>query len=250
MQLPPFIKKIAKKLQAALPFAVGKNEVYDRYTKKVLSIHCNPNSICIDIGANEGKILEWIIQNSPRAMHYAFEPIPSLYNQLKVKYSNQAMIFPIALSNQTAISSFNLVTTNTALSGLMKRPYPSFHKEQEIEVTTDLLDNIIKENERISLIKIDVEGGEWNVLKGASKTICRSKPIILFECGKLGGELYGFTAIDIYQFLTQSIEYRIYTLKGWLKIKNELSFLEFSEYYESGREFFFLAAPKSIPKNS
>jgi FkbM family methyltransferase len=245
LQLPSFIKKIAKKLQAALPFAIRKNEVYDRYTKDIIAKHCNHNSICIDIGANEGKILHWITKTSPNAMHYAFEPIPSLYNKLKIKYANQAMIFPIALSNQKSISTYNLVTTNNALSGLKKRPYASFHQEQKIEVLTDLLDNIIKEKDQISLIKIDVEGGEWNVLKGAEKTISRCKPMILFECGKIGGELYGYTASDIYQFFYHILEYRIYTLKGWLKTKNELSFLEFTKYYETGREFFFLASPKS-----
>jgi FkbM family methyltransferase len=245
-----FIKNIAKKLQAALPFAIGKNEVYDRSTQKIISSHCKQDSVCIDVGANEGKILNWMINTAPLAKHYAFEPIPSLYDQLKSKFANQAIISSIALSNQKGISHFNLVTTNTALSGLKKRPYKNSHQEETIEVVTDLLDNMINEFEKISLIKIDVEGGEWNVLKGASKTIRHSKPIILFECGKIGGELYGYAAPDIYQLFNELFEYRIYTLKGWLHAKKELSYPAFEKFYESGKEYFFLAAPKSISKNS
>ncbi len=250
MPVSNLIKKIGKKLQAALPFAIGKNEVYDRSTHKIISSHCKQDSVCIDIGANEGKILKWMIKTAPLAKHYAFEPIPSLYQQLKSKYGHQAIIFPIALSNEKGISIFNHVTTNTALSGLKKRPYKNSHQEETIEVATDLLDNMIDEFEKISLIKIDVEGGEWNVLKGASKAIRHSKPIILFECGKIGGELYGFNASDIYQLFNEIFEYRIYTLKGWLHTKKELSFTEFEKNYETGKEYFFLAAPISFNKNS
>lgn len=250
MSVSYFIKNIAKKLQAALPFAIGKNEVYDRSTKKIITSHCKHDSVCIDIGANEGKILKWMIKTSPLAKHYAFEPIPSLYHQLKSNFANHTIIFPIALSNQKGMSKFNLVTTNTALSGLKKRPYKSSHQEETIEVATDLLDHMIDEVEKISLIKIDVEGGEWNVLKGASKTILHSKPIILFECGKIGGELYGYAASDIYQLFNNLFEYQIYTLNEWLHTKKELSYTEFEKFYETGKEYFFLAAPKSISKNS
>jgi FkbM family methyltransferase len=250
LQIPYFIKKIAKKLQATLPFAIGKNEIYDRYTKEIIVTYCKPDAVCIDIGANEGKILDWIIQIAPQTTHYAFEPIPSLYQKLKLKYADRAKIFPIALSNQKGSSNFNLVTTNSALSGFKKRPYPSYHREKAIEVATDLLDQIIHENVKVALIKIDVEGGEWNVLKGASKTIQQNKPIILFECGKIGGALYEYTASDMYHLFSLSFEYHIYTLKGWLKTKTELSFIEFEMFYENGKEYFFLAAPKSMHKNS
>ena len=250
MSVSYFIKNIAKKLQAALPFAISKNEVYDRSTHKIISSHCKQDSVCIDIGANEGKILKWMIKTAPLAKHYAFEPIPSLYQQLKLKYGNQAIIFPIALSNQKGMSKFNHVTTNNALSGFKKRPYKSSHQEKTIEVATDLLDHMIDEVEKISLIKIDVEGGEWNVLKGASKTILHSKPIILFECGKIGGELYGYSGSDMYLLFNDFFGYQIYTLKGWLHAKKELSYPEFEKFYETGKEYFFLAAPKSISKNS
>ncbi len=250
MQLHYFIKKIVKQLLAFSPIAIGKNDVYDRFTKQIIAAHCDKDSVCIDIGANEGKILALMIQTAPLAKHYAFEPIPRLCNNLIKKYSNHAWIFPIALSDQKGISQFNLVTTNTALSGLKKRPYVSPHQDETIEVPTDLLDNMISVETKISLIKIDVEGGEWNVLNGAINTIQRSNPLILFECGKIGGDLYGFDATKIYQLFQDVFNYRIYTLKGWLNETQGLSFAEFEKNYESGKEYFFLAAPKSIHKNS
>lgn len=246
MQVPANIKRYAKKLQSILPFAVGKNEVYDRYTKKIIAQHCNYDDNCIDIGANEGKILQWMIEFSPKGKHIAFEPIPFLYAQLQLKFRNKVLILPYALSDQTSVSLFNYVTTDPALSGLLKRPYPKYHQEIQIEVQTRLLDQVIDQNLKISLVKMDVEGGELNVLLGAKQTIIRNKPIILFECGKIGGDLYEFTAEKMYQLFNETFQYRLYTLKGWLNTSSPLSYTVFADFYEKGSEYFFLAAPIDI----
>lgn len=251
MVVPAFIKRYAKKLRASLPFAMGKNELYDRSTKKIIAIHCKKDSNCIDIGANEGKILRWMIESSPNGKHIAFEPIPSLFNQLNLKFKDNATILPYALSNLQSVSKFNYVTSNPALSGLLKRPYASYHQEKQIEVKTELLDNIIEANLKISLIKMDVEGGEWNVLQGAIETIKRNKPIILFECGKLGGDLYKFNDSEMYQFFNEILKYRLYTLKGWVNAAPPLTYSDFASFYETGSEYFFLGAPIDItPENS
>lgn len=229
-----------------MPFAIGKNEKYDRFSLAVIQKHCKPDSICIDIGANKGKILQWMIQSAPAVKHFAFEPIPILYQQLYRQFSNKAFLFPIALSNVRTNRQFNFVETDPALSGFLKRPYPAHFKEKQIEVACNLLDNIIEPDLKISLIKIDVEGSEWDVLRGAIQTINRSKPLILFECGKIGGNLYQFSSSDIYYFLEHQVNYQIFTLSGWLKNLNALKYQEFHHYYETGAEYFFLAAPIDI----
>lgn len=246
MLVPAFIKNIAKKLQPLLPFAVSKNELYDRSTKKIISKHCKQDSNCIDIGANEGKILQWMIEISPNGKHIAFEPIPSLYDNLKLKYRSNALILNIALSDQQSVSQFNYVTSDPALSGLLKRPYPNYHHEKQIAVNTDTLDNLIAINHKISLIKMDVEGGEWHVLQGAINSINRDKPLILFECGKIGGDIYGFNDTEMYQLFNTQLHYQLYTLEGWLKAASPLTSIDFKAYYENGEEYFFLAAPIDI----
>jgi FkbM family methyltransferase len=51
------------------------------------------------------------------------------------------------------------------------------------EVPIDTLDKIIQENnlEKIDLIKVDVEGAEFDVLNGAISTLRKDKPILLIE---------------------------------------------------------------------
>jgi FkbM family methyltransferase len=237
------IKFVAKKLLALSPIALTKNERYDRLTKKVIQKTCSSNSVCIDIGAHEGKILKWMIAQSPLAIHYAFEPIPELFNLLVEEFRNNTHLFSIAVSNTKGITHFNLVQSNLAMSGLQKRSYGKNEIDYNIEVETDCLDHIIPITEKVSLIKMDVEGAELQVIKGAIKTIEGSKPLILFECGKVGGEAYEFSAKDAFQLFEMELAYQIFLIPDWLNNKSPLAFQDFDHYYENGTEYFFLAAP-------
>jgi len=79
-------------------------------------------------------------------------------------------------------------------------------------------------------------------LEGSLQTIQSSKPLILFEFGK-AATAYDYDDTAMFQFITQTINYRMYTLKGWLQKSNALTENEFHDYYEKGNEYFFVAAP-------
>ena len=238
------IKKMAKKILAMLPFALTKNIAYDRLTKLVIQRHCHSQSNCIDIGAHEGSILAMILAAAPQGKHYVFEPIPELYEQLNLNFGRQVQVYPFALSNQEGASHFNLVLSNPALSGLKKRPYWKTEVDQNITVATNLLDHLIPETTIIDLIKIDVEGAELLVLEGALKTILRCQPLILFECGNMGGQAYDFSAKDAFDLLDLQLKYQIFTLDAWLKNSPSLEFVDFQTHFDQGTEFFFLAKSK------
>jgi FkbM family methyltransferase len=244
LKLQKPIKNLAKKILTLLPIALTKNERYDRLTKKVIYKICQPYSNCIDIGAHDGRILTMILAAAPKGKHHAFEPIPILYEQLKTKFGTRAMIHSQALSNQTGKSNFNLVLSNPALSGIQKRPYWKAEIDSNILVETDVLDNLIPVFEQIDLIKMDVEGAELLVMEGGIKTITRCKPLILFECGKLGGIAYGFSAKDAFDLLDLKMKYQLFTLDGWLKNRPALSFVDFYQHFDQGKEYFFLAIPQ------
>lgn len=54
---------------------------------------------------------------------------------------------------------------------------------EKIDVKTDRMDNVIPITLPISLIKIDVEGAEYQVLKGATGILEKQRPVIIFEHG-------------------------------------------------------------------
>ncbi|OIR03451.1 2-O-methyltransferase NoeI [mine drainage metagenome] len=227
-----------------LPVAITQNERYDRLTKKIIFRVCQPNSVCIDVGAHEGKILKMMIDAAPQASHYAFEPIPELFQSLKQKFHKNEKLFCIALSDKKETTSFNLVLTDMAYSGLNKRAYDKKEKDISIVVETGLLDAIIPATEKIELMKMDVEGAELLVMRGAVQTIQRSKPVLLFEFGKAGAAAYNYNDEDMFQFINETLQYNIYTLQSWLKNKPSLTKQNFSDNYHSGKEYFFLAASK------
>ncbi|MDE3234678.1 MAG: FkbM family methyltransferase [Bacteroidota bacterium] len=237
------IKRIVKQIIKIFPVGLTENERIDRLTNKVISRVSSAESIFIDVGAHKGKILRLMHKAAPHHKHYAFEPIDELYNMLEAKYGSIAHIYKIALSDQKNLAPFNLVVTDMAYSGLQKRAYDKPEKDVAILVETDLLDNIIPSSKKIALLKIDVEGGEMLVLKGAEETIRRSNPIILFEFGKAGAEAYQNTPAMMYNYFSEKLGYEIYTLPSWLQQLSALSPAEFQAFYESGEVYFFLAAP-------
>ena len=103
------------------------------------------------------------------------------------------------------------------------------------------MDEIIPLDEKVHFIKIDVEGGEFGVLKGAKKILKANKPIILFECGKGASDYYGTGPSDLFSFITNEIGIEIYTLQSFVKNKQPLTELEFENHFNNNEEYYFIA---------
>ncbi|GAB4290781.1 MAG: hypothetical protein Kow0068_16170 [Marinilabiliales bacterium] len=115
------IKETLREFFITLHLDLTKNLKYDRLTKVILKKYLNSNSNCIDVGCHKGEILDLILKYAPQGKHYAFEPIPYLYNELRNKYKNKAEIFPYALSDTNGESNFQLVKNAPAYSGIKKK---------------------------------------------------------------------------------------------------------------------------------
>ncbi|MCY7422747.1 MAG: FkbM family methyltransferase [Chitinophagaceae bacterium] len=224
------------------PLPLSKNEYYDRRTEKIIIRTCSEKAVCVDVGAHDGKILSLFIRRCPLATHFAFEPLPHLFRLLVRKYGSACQVFKLALSNKTGMASFNYVVSNAAYSSLLRRPDVQHEAEAFIEVKMDLLDRIIPPNIPIALIKIDVEGGELDVLRGAERIIENYKPYILFEFGQGGSDAFGVTSKMMHTFF-QEAGYEISLLKSFLSNKPPLDLDALTRHYHKGDEYFFIAYP-------
>jgi FkbM family methyltransferase len=236
------IKNQVRQLFIQMNWPVTRNLKYDILTKKILDRELTPTSNCIDVGAHKGEILDLFLHYSPQGKHHAFEPIPAMYEHLTGKYAGQASIYPYALSNREGTMLFNVVLDAPAYSGLQRREYKTAQPEiHSIEVEVRILDHVLQGRQHaVDLIKIDVEGGEMDVLKGATSLLTQDKPMLIFEFGKGASEYYGTLPHHMHEWLSQH-DYAMWTLEDFWKRKAPLSSDQLKQVYESGSDYYFVA---------
>lgn len=236
------MKAAIKRFLKSLPIAFTQNQRYDRQTHRVIQKVCKPGSNCVDVGCHKGEILDLFLKYAPQGAHWGFEPIPDLYDGLVKKYAaTNCRFFNIALSDKPGTSSFNYVVSNPSYSGLLKRNYDHPNEEDtQITVRTERLDALIPADAQIDLVKIDVEGGEILVLRGAVDTLTRCKPVVIFEHGLGASELYGATPEQVFELFEQC-GLRVSLLSRFLKNQNPLSKEEFSRHFYQKLNYYFIA---------
>lgn len=216
---------------------------YDRLTVAVMERVLEPASNCIDIGASAGVLLQQMVRLAPRGKHFAFEPLPHFYRTL-VKRFPDVRIHNVALSDAAAESTpFQHVVSNPAYSGLRRRAYERPDERiEEIVVRTARLDELIPADVPIRLVKIDVEGGEYQVLGGGAETVRRNRPFVVFEFGMGGADWYGVEPEDMYRRLS-GYGLQVSLLPDWLSGKRPLEEREFAAEFRDCRNYYFLAHP-------
>ena len=229
------VKSIVKKV-----FPVTLNQRYDKQTKRIMQIVLEDESTFIDVGSHKGEVLELALKISKKGKHFAFEPIPYLFHKLNDKYGSKCEVLNYGLSDQKKQSSFQHVTTNPAYSGIKKRTYPKEEQVETIQIQLDTLDNQLKQHDRVDMIKIDVEGAELEVLRGAKKIIEKFHPIIVFEHGLGASDHYNTSPEDILNFFDDH-QYQLFTLKGFIADEPALFRKEFIDFYLTNKEYYFLA---------
>lgn len=157
----------------------------------LLSTIVREDWICADVGANSGEYTVLLAQLAPRGHVYAFEPAPHVLPRL------EANVRLNRLTNVTveaaAVSEFDGKTTlyvdrsrhNSGLSSLSPQPWRSDTELEEREVPSTSLDRYLPGG-RLDLMKIDVEGHELEVLRGAVRLLTDARPIVVFEFGGVG----------------------------------------------------------------
>lgn len=142
----------------------------------------------IDIGANTGEYTRNIRSYFPEAQIYAFEPLTDCFNQLNTKMleDKKFKAWNIALGNESGFisikrSSFHPSSSILEMEELHKNLYPKSKGSTIEKIKIDKLDNIFKPEElnKNTLIKIDVQGFEDQVIKGGENIIKNSSIVII-----------------------------------------------------------------------
>jgi FkbM family methyltransferase len=213
----------------------------DRWTFAILARVLRPDSACIDVGAADGDILAEMLRLAPAGRHHAVEPLPGPAATLRRAFP-MVTVHQLALSDTTGTSSFQHVVSNPGYSGLRRRRYP-FADEKVTPITVDVrrLDDLLDPEVRIDCIKIDVEGGELPVMRGAERTLRHWQPHVIFEHGTGASEFYGATPEQVFDLLADC-GLRVSLLPDFLADLPSLERAAFVAQF-GGEHWYFIAHP-------
>lgn len=227
-----------------LPWYFIRNLQYNRQTTRVMKMILKPGSNCIDIGCHKGRILDQMLALAPGGTFWAFEPLPMYYDRLSKKYDGENIILSaFALSDQEGEGVFQYVRNAPGYSGFRKRTYHiPFPGIREITVKKKRLDTVIPQDSSIDFIKLDVEGAELEVLRGAVQLLKRTRPFILFEHGIGAAPHYGTAPGDVFDLLTDC-SLKVSSLRDWYTNKQPLNREQFTRQFYNEKNYYFLAHP-------
>jgi FkbM family methyltransferase len=176
--------------------------------------------VILDGGANVGQSVaryRWLF---PRAVIHSFEPVPEAFEALRQAAAGdtQVHLWPLALSDADGVAAFHSNRMSDTSSLLPTRPDRSddafVGTRAVIEVPTKTLDRFCEEQQirSVSILKLDVQGGEARVLAGAKNLLARQRADLIltevwFDAPYVGAP--HFTEIDV---SLRRYGYRLYGL--------------------------------------
>ena len=180
----------------------------------------------IDIGAHKGEFLEKMLKIEKVNSFYAFEPQKDIFDILNKKFSKNDKITLVnyavdkeignkklqinKLSMTSSLAEVNEKSMYFKLKNFLTRSKSNFVDEYEVQTNT--VDNIFKDvNLKKTLLKIDVEGFEMNVVKGSQMKL-KEIPYILIE-NQFGNHYKNNNFNDIKDVL---IKYNFVVLKRFI----------------------------------
>jgi FkbM family methyltransferase len=142
--------------------------------------------VLFDVGANVGQTRNYFRFHLPNARIYCFEPVQATFQQLKtsVEADGNCVIENIALGDEAGDKTIRLFDGDlTVLNSLRDDAMNNTSNAREETIRIDTLDHYcgVHKIKKIDLLKIDTEGFEINVLKGAEQML-QSGRISLVYC--------------------------------------------------------------------
>ena len=193
-----------------------------------------PGSDSIDVGVYRG-VYSYEMSKYSEKVH-SFEPNPIIFkyiNKNLKKFIKNIHLYNFALSNQNKTINLKIPIRNSNSNKEIFEEYyemgratihneNNFENYENFEIQTKTIDELSFDN-KISFIKIDVEGHELEVIEGAKNTIKKDKPILLVEIEKQ------YTKKEVAESINfiNSLGYKSYFFdKKDLKSTNELNNLD------------------------
>ncbi len=142
----------------------------------------------IDVGANKGQFAKRFLAIFPKAQVLSFEPVPSAFRELSEWTASEprATVFNLAVGDREGRVQMVEHVENTVSSSLLETTaqsidiWPAQAKQRTVDVAITTLDKAIGPAPRAEvLVKLDVQGYEDRVIRGARETLRKAAAAIV-----------------------------------------------------------------------
>ena len=152
------------------------------------SLRQDENWTLVDVGANEGDFIRATLRLSKPATIIAVEPLPSCQPALSKLLATVRASRLVAAAAGAATGELELhCTGDSKLSSLLsprrgiEQSYKrgDFAVQETFKVPIVRLDDVVSDTAKVGLLKIDVQGYEMNVLRGALRTLSQTHTLLI-----------------------------------------------------------------------
>lgn len=182
---------------------------YEPEVRAAIKRHLGPGGVALDVGANVGwHTLLMAVIAGPSGRVYAFEPNDStrgrLLEAVAANHFTHVVVDARAVAARSGAIGFQAPRAGHFWDGtgrLVAEPAPS---DRRVDCVT--LDQLVVQEgiDRVDLVKIDVEGWEFSVLRGAARLLATRRPAIIFEYDPAYVSRPGGTAAELSEWLVNA----------------------------------------------
>ncbi len=213
-------------------------KTYEKENIETILNLLSDNSFYFDVGANIGLMAIPILKSIASCTVISFEPSPNSASYLKQTlkasiFKDRWFVVEEAVGSEVGNLEFCFSSKNLgAYDGFIHTGRMPLKNKITVPVTT--VDSQWKKQGKptVSVIKIDVEGAEMEVLKGAIECLEQEHPSILVEWNMKNLQAYGCSPDELICF-ADKYNYQIYSIPNFNLINNPDQLIETMEQTES-----------------
>lgn len=201
-----------------------ENDVFEREVMVTLQRLARPGAYFFDVGANIGLMSVAVLGVVPDCHVVSLEPSPNVLPFLERTVRESAWadcweVVPKAAASSAGRATFSVSSAaNSAFDGMRATGRVSGVRQVEVETTT--LDAVWEQrgSPAVALIKMDIEGAEFDALRGARRLLEACRPAILLEWNETNFSAYGVKREDILVVAAEA-GYRLHALPSMVRVK-------------------------------